>query len=129
MKWVCGILVVLACAGAEAKPTSFTVRGVHVEKDGLWGGQSGGAETPEKCAHFRLSGEALLHWFRQANEVGVQAWRQDVGQTSCFAKGTLTTTKGETYNWVLDRSGQARVHTSATTSVYLSGPELPFASN
>ncbi|MDZ5647654.1 hypothetical protein [Nitrospirillum sp. BR 11828] len=56
-----------------------------------------------------------------------RAWWEELDWTQCFATGALTTADGKTYVWDLDRSGRGQVKISDTVSVYLSGPELPFA--
>ncbi|MEC4593989.1 hypothetical protein VPG91_23520 [Nitrospirillum amazonense] len=120
-------LLLVAQASAQAKPTSFVIKRVHVEQAGLWQEKSDGDETRERCARFHLSDKAATRWFAKAKEVTEHAWREELDWTQCFAKGTLTTADGKTYAWDLDRSGRGQVKVSDTVSTYLSGPELPFA--
>ncbi|TWB48824.1 hypothetical protein [Nitrospirillum viridazoti] len=120
-------LLLVAQAPAQAKPTSFVIKRVHVEQAGIWQEKSDGDETRERCARFHLSDKAATRWFAKAKEVTEHAWREELDWTQCFAKGTLTTADGKTYAWDLDRSGRGQVKVSDTVSTYLSGPELPFA--
>ncbi|MEA1650507.1 hypothetical protein UAJ10_15995 [Nitrospirillum sp. BR 11164] len=124
------LLVTLLLAmggGAQAKPTSFVIKSVHVDQAGIWREKSDGDEAKETCARFHLGDKAATRWFAKAKEVTEHAWREELDWTQCFATGTLTTTDGKTYSWDLDRSGRGQVKISDTVSAYLAGPELPFA--
>ncbi|TWB44151.1 hypothetical protein [Nitrospirillum pindoramense] len=119
------LLLPLALAAlAQAKPTSFVIKSVHVDQAGIWREKSDGGDS---CARFHLSDKAATRWFHKAKEVTERAWREELDWTPCFATGTLTTSDGKTYAWDLDRSGRGQVKISDTVSTFLSGPELPFA--
>ena len=127
MMCLLGLALCLETPPARCAPQSFNIRSVHVMQAGAWRADPNGTQTREQCSRFHLADDAATRWFKASVEVDQHRWLEQLDWTQCSASGTLLTGDGKTYRWNLDQSGRGQVTLSPTVSVFLSGPELPFA--